>query len=207
MSNLRKFFIYLSLTSLCPYPLLSSVENIDHQEARLTKEDVVCIHEIFSLLHDRLKIARDIAKWKWNYRLPIEERNKEKELIKQLLLQALDDSVDMQFCTNVVMSQMIAAKAIQIQSFENWVENEANLVPFPPSDLLALEKDMLEIDTKIINQLMHLYSISDRQDFLSHIAFTAMEIFPEGQISEDVREEIIRPFLVESNCRKLKNQS
>lgn len=194
MNNIKKIFIYLSLT-LCTYPLVSSVENIDHQEGRLTKEDVVCIHEIFSLLHDRLKIARDIAKWKWNYRLPIEERSKEKELMKQLLLHALGDGVDMQFCTNVVMSQIIAAKAIQIQSFENWVENQTDLVPFPSSDLVILEKDMLEIDRKIIHQLMHLYSISDREDFFSHIAFTAMEIFPEGQVPENVREEIMRPFI------------
>lgn len=205
MRSIRKIFIYLSLTYLCTYPVSSSVENLNHQEMRLTKEDVKSIHEIFSLLRDRLKIARDIAKWKWNYRLPIEERSKEKELLKQLLLQAFDDGTDMQFCTNVIMSQIIAAKAVQIQSFENWIENEADLVPFPSSDLVSLEKNMLEIDRKIIHQLMHLYSISDRQDFFSHIAFTAMEIFPEGQVSENVREEMIRPFLIGSNCKELEH--
>lgn len=189
MHSIRQILIYL----LCTYPLFSSV--MEHGEARLTREDKACIQEIFSLLHNRLQIARDIAKWKWNYRLPIDERDKEKTLMKQLLLQALDDGVDMQFCTSIIMSQIIAAKAVQIQSFEDWIENKADLVPLPSSDLVVLEKNMLEIDRKIIHQLMHLYLISDRQDFFSHIAFSALEIFPEDQISEELREEIIKPFL------------
>lgn len=183
------------------------MEKMNHREARLTKDDAKSIQEIFSLLRDRLKIALDIAKWKWNYRLPIEERSKEKELLKQLLLQAFDDGADVQFCTDVITSQIIAAKAIQIQSFENWIENEVHLVPFPSSDLVKLEKDRLEIDRKIVHRLMHLYSISERQDFFSHIAFTAMEMFSEEQVSENVREEMIRPFLVASNCKELESQS
>lgn len=186
---------YVVIYLLCTYPLFSSVVN--QNEVRLTKGDKACIQEVFSLLHHRLQIARDIAKWKWNYRLPIDERDKEKKLMKEILQQALEEGIDMKLCTSVIMSQIIAAKAVQIQSFEDWIKNNTDLVPHPASDLLTLEKNMLEVDRKIIHHLIHLYLLFDRQDFFSDIALNTMKVFPEGQISEELRQEIIKPFLID----------
>lgn len=189
MNSIRYIFSYL----LCIYPLFAS--EIDLGNVRLTKEDKVCIQEVLSLLHNRLQIARDIAKWKWNYRLPIHEKEKEKKVMKEILQQALDKGIDRHLCMSVIMSQMLAATSVQIQSFEDWVKNNTDIVPYPSFDLLTLEKNMLELDRKILDHLIHLYGISNRQDFFSHIAFSAMEVFPEEQISEELLEEIIKPFL------------
>lgn len=185
---------YVFISLFCMFSLFSSV--VHHNQSLLTKEDKACIQELFSLLQHRLQIARDIAKWKWNYRLPIDERDKEKKLMKEILRQALEENIDMQLCTSVIMSQIIAAKAVQIESFEEWIKNHTGLLPCPASDLLTLEKNMLKLDRKIIHHLMQLYSLFDRQDFFSYIALNAIEIFPEGQISEELREQIIRPFLM-----------
>lgn len=185
---------YFAIFLLCACPIFCSVVN--QNEVRLTKRDKDCIQKILSLLHDRLQIARDIAKWKWNYRLPIDEKDKEKKLMKEMLREALEKGINKQFCTNVIMSQIIAAKAVQIESFEDWIKNNTHLVPCPASDLLTLEKNMLESDKKIIHHLMQLYLLFDREDFFSHIAFSVLERFPEKEISEELREEIIRPFLI-----------
>lgn len=186
---------YVVIFLLCTCPLFSSVVN--QNEARLTKRDKDCIQNLFSLFHHRLQIARDIAKWKWNYRLPIDDRDKEKRLMKEILQQALEEGIDMQLCTSVIMSQIIAAKSVQIQSFEDWIKNNTDLVPCPASDLLTLEKNMLEVDRKIVHHLVNLYLLFDRQDFFSDIALNTMKVFPEGQISEELRQEIIKPFLID----------
>lgn len=184
---------YVVIYLLCVCPLFSSVPNSN--DSRLTKNDKACIQELLSLFQHRLQIARDIAKWKWNYRVPIDEKDKEKKLLQKIVQQALEENIDRELCTSVIMSQIIAAKAMQIQSFEAWIKNHIDFLPCPASDLLTLEKNMLELDRKIIHHLMQLYLLFDRQDFFSYIAFSAIETFPEGQISEELREEIIKPFL------------
>lgn len=186
---------YVVIFLLCTCPVFSSVVN--QNEARLTKRDKDCIQNLFSLFHHRLQIARDIAKWKWNYRLPIDDRDKEKRLMKEILQQALKEGIDMQLCTSVIMSQIIAAKSVQIQSFEDWIKNNTDLVPCPASDLLTLEKNMLDVDTKIVHHLVDLYLLFDRQDFFSDIALNTMKVFPEEQISEELRQELIKPFLMD----------
>lgn len=185
----------LFLIFLCSCSTILFCENKALDGARLTKQEIACIEEIFSLIYNRLEIASEIAKWKWNHRIPIDIRDKKKNLLAQLV-EEVGNQIDTQFGKSIIISQINAEKTLQIQSFENWIANEVYLVPSPASDLLSLEKNMREIDTKIIRQLKKLYFISNRKDFLSHIAFAAMEIFPKGKISDEVRDDIIKSFIV-----------
>lgn len=182
----------------CSCSTILSCENKTLDGVRLRKQEIACIEEIFSLISKRLEIASEIAKWKWNHRIPINTRDKKKNLLNQLV-EEVGNQIDIRFGKSIIISQIDAEKSLQIQSFENWVANEVYLVSSPSSDLLSLEKRMREIDIKIIHQLKNLYPISNREDFLSHIVFAAMEIFPREKISDDIRNEIIRSFLIHTD--------
>lgn len=183
------------LIFLCSYSMIMFCENKTLEGNRLTKQEIACIEEVFFLISDRLEIAFEIAKWKWNHRIPIDIKYKNQSWIKKLLAE-IDGQIDSEFRKSIIISQINAEKSLQIQSFEDWVANEVYLVPAPSSDLLSLEEQMREIDIKIIRQLKNLYPISSRKDFFSHIVFTAMEIFPKNKMFDHVQNEIIRAFLI-----------
>lgn len=184
----------LFLIFFCSCSTILFCENKALDSARLTKQDIACIEEIFSLISRRLEIASEIAKWKWNHRIPIDIRDKKKNLLAQLIKE-IGNQMDTQFGKSIIISQLNAEKTLQIHLFENWIAEEVYLVPLPSCDFPSLEKTMFEIDKKIIEQLITVYSLSSRQDFLSQMTYTAIENLPEEKVPEDLRNEIIKSFI------------
>lgn len=184
----------LFLTFLCSCSTILFCENKALNGARLTKQDIACIGKIFSLISRRLEIASEIAKWKWNHRIPIDIRDKKKNLLAQLV-EEVGNQIDIQFGKSIIISQLNAEKTLQIQLFENWITEEVYLVPLPSCDLPSLEKTIFEIDKKIIDQLIYVYIISSRPDFLSQITYAAIENLPEEKVPEELRNEIIKSFI------------
>ena len=107
----------------------------------------------------------------------------------------MGNQIDIRFGKSILISQLNAEKTLQIQLFENWIAEEVYLVPLPSSDLASLEKTMFEIDKKIMDQLIYVYLISSRQDFLSQMTYVAIENLPEEKFSEELRNEIIKSFI------------
>ena len=184
----------LFLIFLCSCSTILSYENKTLDVVRLTKQEIACIEEIFSLISRRLEVASEIAKWKWNHRIPIDIKDKKKSLLTQLV-EEVGNQIDIRFGKSILISQLNAEKTLQIQLFENWIAEEVYLVPLPSSDLASLEKTMFEIDKKIMDQLIYVYLISSRQDFLSQMTYVAIENLPEEKFSEELRNEIIKSFI------------
>lgn len=184
----------LFLIFLCSCSTILFCENKTLDGTRLTKQEIACIEQIFSLISRRLEIASEIAKWKWNHRIPIDIRYKKKNLLAQVV-KGVGNQIDTQFGKSIIISQLNAEKTLQIHLFENWIAEEVYLVPLPSCDLTSLEKTMFEIDKKIIDQLITMYIISSRQDFLSQMTYTAIENLPEEKVPEELRNEIIKSFI------------
>lgn len=184
--------VFLFFLSSCSTML--SYENKTLEEIRLTKQEIACVEEIFSLISKRLEIISEITKWKWNHRIPIDIRNKKKKLLTEFV-KKVGDQIDIRLSQSILISQMNVEKTLQIQLFESWIAQEVYLVPSPSSDLITLEKIMSEVDEKIISQLIYIYPLSSRQDFLSQITYIAIETLPEDKVSEELRNEIIKSFI------------
>lgn len=89
------------------------------------------------LLDQRLALMEDVARYKWNQRLPIEDLPREAQLIAGLARQAGERGVDAAWATAFFRAQIEAAKTLQRDYFARW--EAAGAGPFAAVPDLTLE--------------------------------------------------------------------
>ncbi|MCP4381920.1 MAG: gamma subclass chorismate mutase AroQ [Hyphomicrobiales bacterium] len=78
------------------------------------------IHAVRLAMTDRLMIMVEVARFKWNGKIPIEDLEREAVVLEQTVDQAVASGVDPRLATALVRSQIAAAKALQGSLFEKW---------------------------------------------------------------------------------------
>jgi chorismate mutase len=93
---------------------LAPIQEVAQVEQRLRLE------KLLRLINQRLLIAHDVARWKWNRKQPIEDRQREEELLGKLSQQANKYGLDGDTVTNFFQAQITASKLIQKADFQQW---------------------------------------------------------------------------------------
>ncbi|MFL9460260.1 gamma subclass chorismate mutase AroQ [Scytonema tolypothrichoides VB-61278_2] len=78
------------------------------------------VNNLLQLMQQRLIIAHDVARWKWNKKLPIEDRQREQELIAKVRQQAIVYNIHPDTVTAFFQGQIEAGKQIQKADFQAW---------------------------------------------------------------------------------------
>ncbi|MUG95872.1 gamma subclass chorismate mutase AroQ [Scytonema sp. UIC 10036] len=91
---------------------LNSTKTFVHQQKQ--------VHNLLQLMQQRLMIAHDVARWKWNKKLPIEDRQREQELITKVRQQARVYNIQTDTVTAFFQGQIEAGKQIQKADFQTW---------------------------------------------------------------------------------------
>jgi len=103
------------------------------------------------LIDERLLLAPDVARYKWNHHLAIEDLAREAELISKLARQANELGVPQAWSESFFRAQIQASKTVQSELFKGW--EAARQERFPDEvDLATVTRPKLD---RITDRLMH----------------------------------------------------
>ncbi len=106
------------------------------------------------LLVKRFSTVKKIAFHKWNQKIPIDNEKQEKDYLTELSSLAYDFNVPTHIVDNFFSSQLDAQKAIEIQLFESWIDEDVNKHELHTS-LPALQLELKNIDVELLKNLEH----------------------------------------------------
>lgn len=121
------------------------------------QEDQKQLNTLASLMVERMELSKDLAIYKWNNTLPIDELESEQAFLKEMLEKTTSSNLDAKFVKNFFNAQIEASKTINIENFETWVNKNIHKHDYTP-DSLALQKKIQDIDEKLVLALKDIYT-------------------------------------------------
>jgi len=112
------------------------------------------IESLRALIDARLLLAPDVAQYKWNHHLPIEDLPREAQVIAALGHKAADLGVPQPWAEAFFRAQIEASKTAQNELFQGWDVFKHGQFPEAP-DLASVTRPKLD---RITDQLMHALS-------------------------------------------------
>ena len=85
-----------------------------------------------ALLIERLGLMQQVAAYKWNNKLPINDPVREANVLKAALARSRAAGLDLDVARRFIVAQMEAAKIVQRRYFETWREEDVGTVPGVP---------------------------------------------------------------------------
>jgi chorismate mutase len=104
-----------------------------------------------ALIDARLLLATDVAEFKWNHHLPIEDLPREAQVIAALSRQASALGIPQAWAERFFRAQIEASKTAQNELFQGWDVFRRDRFPDAP-DLATVTRPKLD---KLTGQLMH----------------------------------------------------
>ncbi len=78
------------------------------------------VAELRDAIAARLLLMQDVARYKWNAQLPIEDAAREKALIERATAEAVAMEVCAAYARDVIVAQVSASRALQTEWFARW---------------------------------------------------------------------------------------
>lgn len=124
--------------------------------------------DVASLINQRLSYMKDVAGYKANHHLAIEDLSQEANVLSSSVLEAEKLGLEGKSVTLFIQAQMDAAKAIQYRYRADWLSvPEKEWQPEPlalvRSKIRSLNSDIL---TDISRKLMHAQVVTDKDGFM-----------------------------------------
>ncbi|MBT9098961.1 gamma subclass chorismate mutase AroQ [Methylovulum psychrotolerans] len=88
-------------------------------------EGVQPLETVVSLMVQRLALAEDVARYKWNQKVEIEDSAREQMIITKLKAQAVAEGLPEAWSETFFKAQIAASKATQKQLFAEWQQHHA----------------------------------------------------------------------------------
>lgn len=111
------------------------------------------VGQVLSLMGQRLNLASDVARYKWNTQGKIEDIAREQAIIASLGQQAVKQGLPVAWAERFFRAQIDASKQIQQSLFVHWRQTQAGLFDNIP-DLSAVTRPKLDIlTTQLIKAL------------------------------------------------------
>jgi chorismate mutase len=88
--------------------------------ANFTAVDTAAVDRLLGLIKERLDVAPEVARNKWNTKSPIEDRLRDKQIIDGVATAAPEYGLDPQVATTFFIAQIEASKAVQNALHTEW---------------------------------------------------------------------------------------
>ncbi|MEH2229579.1 MAG: gamma subclass chorismate mutase AroQ [Nostoc sp.] len=117
------------------------------------------VDKLLKLIQQRLLIAHDVARWKWNQKRPIEDLKREQELLLKVRQQATTHSLEPDRVAAFFQAQIEAGKLIQTADFENWQKQGIKSFGNVPDLNQTLRPSLDKLNTEFLFALTELTSV------------------------------------------------
>lgn len=97
-----------------PVPPATSVQASRDEEA---------FESLIVAIHERLHHMAEVAQWKWTHRQPIDDPDREAEMLQRIAQRACEKNLDVAWVQAVFRDQIAASKQVQREWFERFRQN------------------------------------------------------------------------------------
>ncbi len=177
----KLFFLFL-----LPWHFCFSDAVIDAPLDVATQRLLVCMQK-------RLEVMHDVARYKWNAHIPVEDKEREKQVLTQLVAKAALYNLDKEWAETFLQSQMDAAKLLQEHDIEIWKGEAAPMFSHVPDLKTEIRPRLDAITEEIFQSLAALGPDLSTQTVVEKIRRQADSIgviFPEN-----VWKKAVSPFM------------
>src|SRR5205809_115769 len=91
--------------------------------ANFTAVDTAAVDRLLGLIKERLDVAPEVARTKWNTKSPIEDRLRDKQIIDGVAAAATEYGLDPRVASTFFIAQVEASKAVQHALHTEWTAN------------------------------------------------------------------------------------
>jgi len=112
------------------------------------------LQRLRGVMTERLVIMEQVARYKWNAGLPVEDRNREAAVLEKTTAMAVGRGLNPELATRVVRAQIEAAKMVQSSLFEQWRKAGAGKSAEVPSLTATLRPEVTRLSRELIAALV-----------------------------------------------------
>jgi chorismate mutase len=153
------------------------------------------VDRLLDLIRERLLLAHDVARYKWNHKAPISDPGREKQLLQKMVQQASAKQLDESFTRTFFEAQIEASKLLQQANFDEWKASGQGLFS-EVKDLKDMRVEIDELNTVLIESLAELFNELREPATRELISKRAAVILIGAGIDERVRAVAIKPLLL-----------
>ncbi|MEH2054821.1 MAG: gamma subclass chorismate mutase AroQ [Nostoc sp.] len=171
-----------------------SVKSANPQAIAIADKQLV-VDKLLKLIQQRLLIAHDVARWKWNHKRPIEDLKREQELLLRVRQQAKIHSLEPDTVAAFFEAQIEAGKLIQKVDFQNWQKQGIKSFPNVPDLNQTLRPSLDKLNTEFVFSLTKLTPILGCPQIQKSIQSRFQVIIQGDGIDQQVQRLAISPLL------------
>ncbi len=158
-------------------------------------QGITSVDKLLKLIQQRLLIAHDVARWKWNHKRPIEDRKREQELLLKVRQQATIYSLEPDTVAAFFQAQIEAGKLIQAVDFQNWQKQGIKSFPHVPDLNQILRPSLDKLNTEFLFALTELTQFLGCPQIQELIKSRSQMIIQGDGIVKQVQSMAISPLL------------
>ncbi|MEH2249382.1 gamma subclass chorismate mutase AroQ [Nostoc sp.] len=152
------------------------------------------VDKLLKLIQQRLIIAHDVARWKWNHKRPIEDLKREQELLSKVRQQATTHSLEPDRVARFFKAQIEAGKLIQTVDFQNWQKQGIKSFPNVPDLNQTLRPSLDKLNTELVFALTELTPVLGCPQIWELIQSRSQVIIQGDGIDQQVQSLVISPL-------------
>ncbi|MEH2044687.1 gamma subclass chorismate mutase AroQ [Nostoc sp.] len=171
-----------------------SVKLVNLQAIRVAEQQLP-VDKLLKLIQQRLLIAHDVARWKWNQKSPIEDLKREQELLLKVKQQATTHSLEPDTVAAFFQAQIEAGKLIQTADFQNWQKQGIKYFPNVPDLNQTLRPSLDKLNIEFLFTLTELNSVLGCPQIRELIQSRSQVIIQGDGIDRQVQNLAISPLL------------
>ncbi|MEH1852004.1 MAG: gamma subclass chorismate mutase AroQ [Nostoc sp.] len=171
-----------------------SVKSANYQDIAIADQQLP-VDKLLKLIQQRLLIAHDVARWKWNHKRPIEDLKREQELLLKVRQQAKTHNLEPDRVAEFFQAQIDAGKLIQTADFQNWQKQGIKSFPNVPDLNQTLRPSLDKLNTEFFFALTELTPVLGCPQIGELIQSRSQVIIQGDGIDRQVQSLAISPLL------------
>ncbi len=176
------------------FALQNSATQLASSQAITRPEQQLRVDKLLRLIQQRLLIAHDVARWKWNQKLPIEDRQREQQLLSKVRQQAKTYELEPEIVAAFFQAQIEAGKLIQKADFQKWQKQGIKSFSNVPDLNQKLRPSLDQLNTEFFSALTEMTPVLGCPQIREIIQSRSQVIIKGKGIDQKVQSLAISPL-------------
>lgn len=151
------------------------------------------VDQLLRLVDERLAIAPDVAKAKWNSGEPIDAPAREAQILERVVAEATRAGINEAFAQTFFKHQFEASKVIQHRLHEQWRQTEQPPFASPPDLAEDIRPQLDQLTPKLMASLRDFQVVAESEGVRQYLENNAETLVNDG-VGGVAREEALRPL-------------
>lgn len=151
------------------------------------------VDQLLRLIDERLAIAPDVAKAKWNSGAPIDAPAREAQILERVVAEATRAGINEAFAQTFFKHQFEASKVIQHRLHEQWRQTEQPPFESPPDLADDIRPQLDQLTPQLMASLRDFQRVAESEGVRQYLENNAETLVNDG-VGGVAREEALRPL-------------